>query len=96
MSRSAEISSFSGLEPLPFAEFTTKGDYVEADLELEQQFKLMLAYTYHYNADAVKTRSGMGDYMYNDTGLFQSDITTHFVDVVAKYKGLCSPSWLPA
>jgi hypothetical protein len=29
----------------------------------------------------------MGDYMYNDTGLFQTDITTHFVDVVAKYKG---------
>ena len=75
------------MEALPFGEFKKKGDYVEADLEREQQFKLMLAYTYNFNADAVKTRSGMGDYMYNDTGLFQTDITTHFVDVVAKYKG---------
>jgi hypothetical protein len=75
------------MEALPFGEFEKKGDYVEADLEREQQFKLMLAYTYNFNADAVKTRSGMGDYMYNDTGLFQTDITTHFVDVVAKYKG---------
>ena len=74
-------------EALPFGEFKNKGDYVEADLEREQQFKLMLAYTYNLNADAVKTRSGMGDYMYNDTGLYQTDITTHFLDIVAKYKG---------
>ncbi|MEK9750208.1 MAG: porin [Flavobacteriaceae bacterium] len=75
------------VEALPFGEFKKKGDYIEADLEREQQFKLMLAYTYNLNERAVKTRSGMGDYMYNDTHLFQTDITTHFVDVVAKYKG---------
>ncbi len=75
------------VEALPFGEFKKKGDYVEADLEREQQFKLMLAYTYNLNNNAVKTRSGMGDYMYNDTHLFQTDITTHFLDVVAKYKG---------
>ncbi len=49
----------------------------------------MLTYTYNFNADAVKTRSGLWlDYMQlSMMGLFQTDITTHFVDVVAKYKG---------
>lgn len=75
------------LEFLPFGEFKKKGDYFESDLERESSPKLMLGYTYNFNADAVKTRSGLGSYMSTDNGFYQTDITTTFTDVVFKYKG---------
>lgn len=77
------------LEFLPFGEFAKKGDYTHAALVREETPKLMLAYTYNFNADAVKTRGNMGDYMYlADGSFYHTDITTHFVDAVMKYKGI--------
>ncbi|MDR5591469.1 porin [Christiangramia sp. SM2212] len=76
------------LELLPFGEFNNKGDYVESDLEREKSPKLMLGAVYDFNDDAVKTRSNLGDYMILEDGnIFQTDITTLFLDAVFKYNG---------
>jgi len=76
------------VEFLPFGEFASKGDYSQADLKREQSPKLMVGTTYNFNQDAVKTRSNMGSYMFlADGSLYQTDITTVFVDAMFKYKG---------
>ncbi len=77
------------LEFLPFGIFASKGDYVQADLKREPKPKLMVGVSYDYNQNAVKTRSNLGAYMYlEDATLYQTDITTLFVDAMFKYKGL--------
>ncbi|NND87859.1 MAG: porin, partial [Flavobacteriaceae bacterium] len=80
---------FTGrLELLPFGNFTSKGDYSEGDLKREQSPKLMLAATYDFNQDAVKTRSNLGSYMkLSDGSLYETNIITVFVDAMFKYKG---------
>lgn len=80
---------FTGrLEFLPFGKFASKGDYVQADLKREQTPKLMIAGTYDYNDDAVKTRSNLGSYMFRSDGtLYETPISTIFVDAMFKYKG---------
>lgn len=75
-------------ELFPFGKFISKGEYSHSDLKREQTPKLMLAATYDYNQDAVKTRSNLGSYMFlSDGSLYETDITTLFVDAVFKYKG---------
>lgn len=76
-------------ELLPFGEFSSKGDYSQADLAREESPKLMLGYTYNFNNNAVKTQSGLGSYMDLSNGsLYQTDINTTFVDAMFKYNGL--------
>ncbi len=76
------------LEFLPFGEFKAKGDYVQSDLKREARPKLMLGFTYNYNQNAVRSRSGLGDYMFkNDGSLYETNITTLFVDAMFKYQG---------
>ncbi|MFS4416116.1 porin [Maribacter sp. 2307ULW6-5] len=75
------------LELLPFGLFKGRGDYSGSDLVREPKPKLLLAATYDTNRDAVKTRSNMGDFMLNDTGLYETDINTVFVDAMFKYRG---------
>jgi len=54
----------------------------------EEKLKIMAAYTYDFNRDASKTRSNMGDYMFlTDGSLYQTNITTQFIDLVLKYEG---------
>jgi hypothetical protein len=78
----------SRIELLPFGEFSSKGDYSQADLVREKSVKAMFSFTYDYNQDAVKTRSNMGSYMkQSNGGLFETDIVTVFIDGVVKYKG---------
>ena len=75
-------------EILPFGTFKSKGDYSQGDLAREKKIKAMFSFTYDYNQDAVKTRSNMGSYMFQSNGgLFQTDITTLFVDGLIKYNG---------
>jgi phosphate-selective porin OprO/OprP len=76
------------LEALPFGAFEGGGDYSQSDLKREESPKLMLGVTYDYNDRAVKTRSNMGSYMFTSTGLYKSDISTLFADVMFKYNGL--------
>lgn len=78
----------SRLELLPFGEFKYKGDYSQSDLSREESLKVMFSVTYDYNQNAVKTRSNMGSYMFRaDGSLFQTDISTWFVDAMFKYDG---------
>ena len=78
----------SRLELLPFGEFSSKGDYSQGDLKREKSIKAMFGFTYDINNNAVKNRSNMGSYMtQSNGGLFETDITTVFIDGVIKYNG---------
>ncbi|MCH7523461.1 MAG: porin [Bacteroidetes bacterium] len=77
----------SRIELLPFGNFTDKGDYKGSDLKRENTPKLALGVSYDYNSNAVKTRSNQGKYMEIDTGFFETNITTLFLDFMFKYKG---------
>ncbi|MDN3665294.1 porin [Algibacter miyuki] len=75
------------LDFYPFGEFTSDGDYKGADLKRESTPKLALGVVYDYNNNAVKTRSNMGSYMETDTGFFETNISTLFIDAMFKYQG---------
>ena len=75
------------LELLPFGKFISKGEYKGSDQKREQTPKLMIAATFDSNQNAVKTRSNQGSYMVTDTGFFETDINTLFIDTMFKYKG---------
>ena len=78
----------SRLELLPFGEFSSKGDYSQGDLKREKSIKAMFGFTYDFNENAVKSRSNMGSYLIQSSGgLFETDITTIFVDGVIKFNG---------
>jgi hypothetical protein len=78
----------SRIELLPLGEFANKGDYKGADLQRETTPKLALGVTYDHNNNAVKTRSNQGSYMETDSGFFETNINTLFVDAMFKYKGI--------
>ncbi|MFH6602874.1 porin [Maribacter algicola] len=75
------------LEFLPFGEFVGKGDYSGSDHKREETPKVMFAFNYDTNKNAVKTRSNLGSYMTNDTGFHETDINTFFFDGMFKYSG---------
>ncbi|AVR44936.1 porin [Christiangramia fulva] len=76
------------LELLPFGEFEHGGDYSSADLVREETPKLMMGFTYDFNDNAVKTRGNQGSYMFlSNNDLYQTDITTTFLDAMFKYEG---------
>lgn len=75
------------IELLPFGNFASKGDYFGADLKREQQVRWAIGTSYDLNNNAVKNRSNQGSYMTNDTGFYQTNISTLFVDTMFKYKG---------
>ncbi|WMI68658.1 porin [Mangrovimonas sp. YM274] len=76
------------LEMYPFGTFEGKEDYMGSDLKRTKSPKLALGVSYDFNDNAVRTRSNMGTYMETDNGLFETDITTLFVDAMFKYRGL--------
>lgn len=75
------------IEFLPFGTFASKGDYVGSDQKRESSPKLSLAASYDFNNNAVKTRSNQGSYMETDTGFYETDISTLFIDAMFKYQG---------
>lgn len=75
------------LELLPFGAFSKDGEYSGGDLIREAKPKFMLASSYDYNNNAVRTRSNQGAYMTTDNGFYQTPISTLFVDAVFKYNG---------
>ncbi len=72
------------LEFLPFGDFDS---YSGADLDREATPKLAVGVSYAYNNNAVQTESNTGDYMLTDTGFYQTDISTLFLDAMFKYQG---------
>ncbi len=75
------------IEFLPMGNFTSKGDYSGSDLKREQTPKLALGVSYDHNNNAVRTRSNQGTYMITDTGFYETNINTLFIDAMFKYKG---------
>ncbi len=71
-------------EILPFGDFKNGGDYVESDLEHEDNVKLSLAFVYSYNNKTSRVAGQLGDYLYNRQ---LADITYYGSDVMMKYKG---------
>ncbi len=71
-------------EIFPFGDFDA---YVGSDLKRHQTPKLAIGASYDHNSGAVRTRSNSGTYMVNDTGFFETDINTFFLDAMFKYKG---------
>src|SRR5690606_1531653 len=76
------------LELLPLGAFKDGNERVGSALEREDKPKLMLGVAYDYNDDSVKTQSNRGDFMELEDGLYQTDISTMFADVVFKYKNI--------
>ncbi|MFK7750613.1 MAG: porin [Kordia sp.] len=75
------------IEMLPFGSFKGKGELKGSDLVREENFKLAVGATYDFNNNAVKTRSNLGSYMETDTGFYETNINTFFVDAMIKYRG---------
>jgi phosphate-selective porin OprO and OprP len=75
------------LELLPFGKFKSKGDYVCSDTKREETPKLAVGVTYDYHDRAVREHGNTKDFMYNDLGYYETDITTIFADLMFKYKG---------
>jgi hypothetical protein len=71
----------------PFGDFKNGGDYEGDDIRREQSPKLLFGAAYDYNNNAVKTRSNMGSYMVTDSGFFETNIKTFFINSHFKYKG---------
>lgn len=75
------------VELLPFGEFENNGDYSGSDLIREPKPKLAIGSTYDFNNNAVKNRSNQGSYMINDSGFYETNIKTFFIDAMFKYNG---------
>jgi hypothetical protein len=71
-------------EILPFGDFDA---YVGSDLKRYKTPKLAVGASFDHNAGAVRTRSNSGTYMINDSGFFETDINTFFLDAMFKYQG---------
>jgi hypothetical protein len=80
--------SYTGkLELLPLGEFTSKGDYFEADLKREAKPKLSLAAFANYNEGAAR-QTQTGAFLIDTAGEYMSnDLLTVMADVLFKYKG---------
>jgi len=77
----------SRLEVFPFGDFVKNGDYIGGDIYREDTPKLAFGATYDFNNNAVKTRSNQGSYMVTDTGFYETNISTLFIDAMFKYQG---------
>lgn len=75
------------VELLPFGKFAGKGDYSASDLKREAKPKLAIGVSYDFNNNAVKNRSNQGSYMETDTGFYETNINTLFIDAMFKYRG---------
>ncbi|WP_435313521.1 porin [Cellulophaga fucicola] len=72
---------------LPFGGFTGNTQFIGSDLKREEQPKLMIGAAYDFNNNAVKTRSNQGSYMFTDTGFYETDIKTLYINSMFKYNG---------
>jgi len=70
------------LEVLPFGSFKNNGTLFEGDLMREEQLKLMLSATYHYNHKAQRTRGTLGNTLFE-----QRNMQSRLFDAILKYNG---------
>lgn len=72
------------VELYPFGSF--KDAYEGSDLNRHEQAKLMLAFTYDHNKNAVRERGQKGSYL--DPSIDPKNLQSIFIDAHLKYKGL--------
>ncbi len=70
------------LEWLPFGQFKKDGDFSEGDLDRHQSPRVSLAASWSFNDKAVRANGQRGATLTTPT-----DITSYFVDMIAKYQG---------
>jgi phosphate-selective porin OprO and OprP len=70
------------MELLPMGQFLRDGDFSEGDLERHVSPRVSIAATYSYNDQAIKANGQRGAML-----LMPTDITSIFVDMIAKYQG---------
>jgi len=75
------------VELLPFGNFSNEGDYFGSDLAREEQPKLSIGITYDMHDRAVREHGNTKSFMRTETGYFETDINTLFVDFMLKYRG---------
>ncbi|MFT5832734.1 MAG: phosphate-selective porin OprO/OprP [Cognaticolwellia sp.] len=75
------------LEWLPMGEFTSKGDYVGADLKREKKPKLALAASYSLNQGASRQKQSGRFLIDTSENYLNNDLRTIFVDMMFKYQG---------
>ena len=73
------------LEFLPFGNFSTKGIFYMADIQREETPKLEISAAYSYNDNARRSQGQLKSFV-PDTAI--ADLTSFFVDVFFKYKGV--------
>ena len=81
-------------EILPFGKFTSKGDYIGADIYREPTKKLAIGVTYDHNIGTNRERGQLGRFLFQNVPdadgnqvAQRSDLATIFVDVYFKYQG---------
>jgi hypothetical protein len=82
--KNGELCYSGRAEFLPFGEFSSNGDYIEASQEREQTPKLAIAGVYSFNSAASRTMGQLGEYLYNNQ---HANITYYGGDLMFKYKG---------
>jgi len=71
-------------ELLPFGEFKSNGDYIEADLYYEEKFKLSVGLAASINNHTSRVAGQLGEYLYNNQ---LADLFYYGADFMMKKKG---------
>lgn len=71
-------------EILPFGEFKSNGDFIEADIFNEEKLKLSIGFVYSYNNKTSRVAGQLGEYLYNNQ---RADIRYYGTDFMLKKKG---------
>lgn len=76
------------VEMWPMGDFTSKGDYVGADLKREEKPKLAIGATYDINVNSIRERGQLGNFHIDANGDYVGKTTyAFFADLMFKYKG---------
>ncbi len=89
--KNGKLSFASRVEFLPLGDFTSKGDFIEGDVEKEKKPKLSLAAVYSTNDRATRTMGQLGEFLFNST---QTDINYFGGDLLFKHNGFSIQSEL--
>jgi phosphate-selective porin OprO/OprP len=76
------------VEFYPFGSFTKGGDYFGSDLKREEKHKLAIGASYCFNQNTHRSGGQLGKFITDSLGKVYTDISTLFVDMMYKYKGV--------
>lgn len=76
------------VEFYPFGSFTKGGDYFGSDLMREEKHKLAIGASFCSNQNTNRSGGQLGKFVTDSLGKVYTDISTLFVDMMYKYKGV--------